>query len=140
MIVPVLSYNSRTGSASAPLNPVDGPIARIMSRFAEGPRMMNPPMRTLSPVPTCMRVESWTSRPGSGDDGDGEVLRNGCAVEVRGGYGEDSAADLMARDEDFGAAHSRVRDRGIITRHGKGQRRNLGNLGDRDEIRAPGSD
>ena len=64
-IVPELSCNSKTGSANAPTNPLEGPIPRMASRFDAEPRMMNPPMSALSPVPTCMRVESWTSRPGA---------------------------------------------------------------------------
>ncbi len=49
------------GSASAPANrqASDGPIARTITFFGCVPVIMNPPIRTLSPVSTRKRVEMF---------------------------------------------------------------------------------
>ena len=82
-----------------------------------------------------MRVESWTRRPGAAMTVTVKFCETGRAIEIRRGHGERSAADLVAGDEQFRAADGRVGDRGIIAHHGKGQGRNLGDLGNRDEVR-----
>src|SRR4051794_36175386 len=51
-------WSSRTGSASALGTLVmEGPIARIMTRLGTLPVIIKPPMPTLSPVCTRIRVE-----------------------------------------------------------------------------------
>ena len=72
-MVVVSSCNSRVGSASAPGNGNDGPIARTITFFACVPVTINPPINTLSAVPTLSRVEIFPSCTGkAAGDGDGE--------------------------------------------------------------------
>ena len=62
-------YNSRNGSASGFGTPdefKEGPIARTRTCFGLAPVMMKPPMPTLSPVPTRIRVERFRAWLGVG--------------------------------------------------------------------------
>ena len=38
----------------------DGPMPRTINVFCSVPVMMKPPIKTLSPVSTCMRVEMFS--------------------------------------------------------------------------------
>jgi hypothetical protein len=57
IVAPLRSCNSRKGFASEPLSGREGPMARKSTFFGCVPVTMSPPMRTLSFVPTCNRVE-----------------------------------------------------------------------------------
>ena len=59
--LPALSCNSSVGFASTPSSGNEGPIARTITFFACDPVIMNPPIRTLSPVSTRKRVEMFWS-------------------------------------------------------------------------------
>src|SRR6476469_8547057 len=61
-ICPAESYTVKTGSANAPLTPVDGPRARTMTRFVEPVRLMNPAMPSFWPPWTLTRVAMFASR------------------------------------------------------------------------------
>src|ERR1044072_5589038 len=77
--------NSMTGSASTPVTPTwinDGPIARSNTCFGALPVMMNPPMPTLLPVCTRIRVERLIACVG------GVAVGLGLALAVADGLGE----------------------------------------------------
>src|SRR5438874_2136268 len=60
MVAPVESCNSSNGSSSTPATfctSSEGPSARRTTSFASVPVTINPPMSTLSPVPTFARVD-----------------------------------------------------------------------------------
>src|SRR5215218_7807652 len=66
-IVFALSCNSSCGLASGfrmPNAPNEGPRPRINTFLGTEPLMMRPAIRTLSAVPTCMRVEMLPSVAG----------------------------------------------------------------------------
>ncbi len=62
----VIPAPDRLTHCPIPIN--DGPIARIITRLAEPPRVMKPPIKTLFPVPTLSRVEMLASRAPVGVD------------------------------------------------------------------------
>src|SRR5881227_2032998 len=59
---PVESKTFRTGSARAPLTPVEGPKARTMTRLVEPVRLMNPAMPSFWPPWTLTRVAMLARR------------------------------------------------------------------------------
>src|SRR5450759_4252782 len=65
----VLSWSSSCGLASAfgtPNRVREGPAARMSTLFGALPCTMKPAIITLSPVPTCSRVEMFPSVAGWG--------------------------------------------------------------------------
>src|SRR5947207_1911616 len=78
------------GSASTPgkKGEREGPIARTITFFACVPVIMNPPIRTLSPVSTRKRVEMFPKVVGVGvGDAAGVGVGVGVAAGVRVGVG-----------------------------------------------------
>ena len=63
---PEESRSSRVGSARTPVRGSDGPIARTITFFDCVPVIMNPPIKTLSPVATRKRVEIFPKAPAVG--------------------------------------------------------------------------
>src|SRR5450432_511974 len=80
--------SSRMGSLSAPgkKEEREGPIARMITFFGCVPVMINPPIRTLSPVSTRKRVEMFPKMLGLAV-GVGVGLDVGVAVGVGVGLG-----------------------------------------------------
>src|SRR5262249_601524 len=64
---PLEPRSSKVGSArksGTPAAPSDGPIPRKATGLGPLPVIMNPPINTLSPVSTRIRVEIFNARPG----------------------------------------------------------------------------
>src|SRR3954451_9495472 len=78
--------NSRVGFARLSASGKDVPIARTMTFFGCVPVMMNPPMRTLSPVSTRRRVEMLAS----------VVMGAALGVGVGGGVAEGTGVGVGA--------------------------------------------
>ena len=73
--------SSSTGSISRRVKPVrEGPMARSSTCLGAVPVMMNPPMPTLSPLSTCIRVERLTGCAAGGGVGVGVGVRVGVGV------------------------------------------------------------
>ena len=66
----------------------EGPIPRMMTRFASLPVMMKPPIMTLSPLFTRRRVEILTGCVAGLGDGDGLGLGEGLGLGDEPGLGE----------------------------------------------------
>ena len=95
IVAPLESCNSKTGSAKTPVSGREGPIARAMTCFDSVPVTMNPPIETLSSIPTFTRVEilpSWTGKNGVGA---GVGVGEGEAVGLGEGVGDDPGNVLL---------------------------------------------
>src|SRR4051812_28323944 len=85
--------SSSTGSANAPLTGKLGPRPRNKTFLLSVPTTINPPISTLSPLPTCLRVDrfwSWLGGVGFGVGvavGVGVGVGLGVAVGVAVGVG-----------------------------------------------------
>ena len=88
--------SSRMGSTSTAGNKgaSDGPIARTIIFFGCAPVMINPPIRTLSPVSTRKRVEMFPRIPGAAVGVGVDVGVGGAGVGVAVGVGVDVGVDV----------------------------------------------
>ena len=66
MIAPEESCSSRKGFSNTPVRGSDGPMARTITFFGWVPVTIKPPMSTLSPVSTKVRVEMLPKIVGPG--------------------------------------------------------------------------